>query len=140
MHRIDANNFEEVDSARFIEVGVGGPGDANRLLLYTGTAIVRFSNVGSSELESATTLNLQVKLRDGFTPPGHFIRSATFMSLAVVQSVGEDNNDECLFRTSDAESLIASDGALVAQATLTVGSDSTLIRVAYSATILAHLA
>ena len=137
---LDASNPNDVAEGKHVAMVVKGPGDANRLLMFTGTAIVRLRGPGEDE-GTIRNRGLAITLLDTANSPADFLRSATFASLAAEASGQGDPeaNDEWFFEISNASTVKAQDGSLVLLATLAVGFDSSLLRVAYQANVLAHV-
>ena len=136
---LDASNPNEVAQARHIEAVVKGPNDANRLLILTGTAIVRLKGPGEDEGQ-VRNRGLSITLLESLNSPTQFIKSATFASLAAESSGAGDPeaNDEWFFELSNASTVIGQERSLVLTATLAVGTDAVLLRMAYQANVLAR--
>ena len=80
---LDANNPNDVKEGRLLKVPIQGPGNANRLLIFTGTAVTNFAGPAESQGEGAISTGLlTITLLDAAHAPQDFIRSATFASIA----------------------------------------------------------
>jgi hypothetical protein len=136
---LNANNPDDVKEGKMLKLNIKGPGDANRLLIFTGTAVTNFKGPDESIGGTRTAL-LTVTLLDATQAPQEFIRSATFATIAAESSGAGDPsaNDEWFFDVSDVETVKDFDGSLALKATLSTGIDSILLRVAYQANVLIH--
>ena len=56
---LDANNPDDVKEGKMLKLNITGPGDANRLLIFTGTAVTEFKgpdeSIGGPSLSGAAT-------------------------------------------------------------------------------------
>ncbi len=136
---LDANNPDQVKEGKMLKLGIKGPGDANRLLIFTGTAVTNFSGPAEA-VGGVSTGVLTVRLLDAANSPKQFIRSATFASLAAEGSGAGDGgpNDEWFFDVTEVATVKDFDGSLALKATVGTGIDSILLRVAYQANVLIH--
>jgi len=138
---LDANNPNDVKEGRLLKVPIQGPGNANRLLIFTGTAVTNFAGPAESQGEGAISTGLlTITLLDAAHAPQDFIRSATFASIAAETSGPGDEgpNDECYFDVTEVSTVKDFDGSLALKAILRTGIDSVLLRVAYQANVLIH--
>ena len=137
---LDPNNPDQVKEGRMLKLGIKGPGDANRLLIFTGTAVTNFSGPREGGVDAVSTGVLTVRLLDAANSPKQFIRSATFASVAAESSGAGDGgpNDEWFFDVTEVATVKDFDGSLALKATVGTGIDSILLRVAYQANVLIH--
>ena len=146
-HPLHADNPNDVANGSFLAAVVEGPSDVNRLLIFTGTAILNFPGPTEDQSDTTNVVNLEIILMQNFTsqfdiPKGISQWSATYVSLASEGSVaGSGDNDEWLFDTGenpgDISTFLDNDQALKLRATLVAGTDSNFNRVAYQASVLA---
>jgi len=138
---LDASNPNDVAEGKELEIIVNGPGDTNRLLIFTGTAIVSLR--GPDETEGLVkNRDVKITLLNSASSPKDFRGAATFVSLAAEASgQGDPNNanDEWSFDISGVSTAPDPDLSLVLRATLAVGIDSFLLRIAYQANVLARV-
>jgi hypothetical protein len=142
---LHADNPDDVANGSFIQVVVKGPADVNRLLIFTGTAILNIAGQRTDDFVTSE-VNLEIILMEKFpfsVPKGVRQWSATYASLASQDSItrGADN-DEFLFDTGvsdgDISTFLDGDQALKLRATLVTRNDCDFNRLAYQANILAH--
>ena len=119
--------------ATFIEVTVDGPGDANRLFIFTGTALVNYENFTAILRDEK---HFQVILAWRLADKKDFRGSSTYASLATIQS---DDNEDFAHALLTASTTVQNDGTLRLVAQLGVWNDSAILRLSYQACVLAHV-
>jgi hypothetical protein len=80
---------QQVANGKHIEVAVDGPGDANRLVIFTGTALVNV--VSDNDDDDIKRGVARVRLDYPLTKTVHFIQSATNASLASIFNKDDDD-------------------------------------------------
>jgi hypothetical protein len=138
--RLDADNSDEVEngvrpSARFVALPVNGPGDANRLMIFTGTAIFGFEIPGADQENNVTTGREEVDiiLETNLFDPADFRGSTTYAALA---AINRDDTTEQGYRVTNAKTIVRPDGALRVMTNVAVGFDAVLLRMSYQAFVL----
>lgn len=73
------DNPADIANAKTLEIPIQGPGDANRLLIFTGTAIIDLQGKGP---DSFAILKLWIPLPAGYGPPVLGLKATTFLAIA----------------------------------------------------------
>lgn len=149
MEQLDADNPDQVTSgirpasspqqpfATFIEARVDGPNDANRLFIFTGTAIVNFEMPFERQEPGTRELKFfRIILAKNLASGKDFRGSSTFASLAHIQN---DEGEDFAHAVLEANTTVQSDGSLRLQVRLGVENDSALLRLSYQVNVLAHV-
>jgi hypothetical protein len=146
--RLDADNPQEVANGTdcdvlstsckpFLEVAISGPGNANRLFVFSGIAIIGFERPDDAG-PGTQVCEFDVILEKNLPTPDDFIAATTFASLTAIQFEGEEYNDwGCA--VLQANTVVRNDGALRVIAMLEVLGGTALNRFAYQAHVLAHV-
>ncbi len=122
-----------IENPQEMEVIVSGPGDANRLFIYTGIAVFSFRGTGSRWLRD--TLSFQIGRT--FTA-AQFKKAAATASLASIANNGHAVNAG--WAVDRIEARRASSGRIEVTMNLAVrDSDGFLNRVAYEVNVLAKI-
>jgi hypothetical protein len=150
---LDAANGDQIDSPRILDVGIqdgvqtfpvpSTSESANRLMIFTGTAICSIPADGDGELSRGV---VRVRLSFPFHKNLHFIGSATVAALADIHG---DDPEEALFAVDAAKTVVGpTDGGSIRNSNLPtdelylimdaamMGADADLNRIAYQANVL----
>jgi len=150
---LDTTNDTQVASPRTLDIGIedgvqafpkpGTNESANRLMIFTGTAICSIAADGDGERSLGV---VRIRLNFPISNTLHFVGSATVAALA---SVHGDDPEEALFAVDAAQTIVGpSDGGTIPDKGLpandlyvildaaTMGADTNLNRLAYQANVL----
>jgi len=149
MEQLDADNPDDVTSgvrptsdsqqpvATFIEAVVDGPNDANRLFIFTGSALVRLEMPDNRQVPGDTEKNsYRIILAKNLASGKDFRGSSTFASLSTIEN---DDGEDFAHAVLSASTTVQSDGSLRMEARLGVENDSALLRLSYQVSVLAHV-
>ena len=130
-----AVSLDNIDNPQEMEVVVSGPGKANRLFIFTGTAVFTFK--GTSNDWSRNTISFLIP--DHKFSPGQFLRGIATASLASISNNSVAQNAGWAVDSVDADwddesGLIEVRAKLAARDT-----DGFINRMAYQVTVLAAL-
>lgn len=128
-----AVDLEFIENPQEMEVGVNGPGDANRLFIYTGIAVFNFKGTGKEWLRDTLTFQL-----------GRTFTSAQFRNVVVTASLASISNKSHAVNAGWAvdkvEAKRASNGKIELTMNLAIRDvDGYLHRVAYEVNVLAKI-
>jgi hypothetical protein len=133
----------EVESHRFCEITVSGPGRANRLVIITGIAVPAADTNSPDPLFRG---DIFVKTDFIITPPDEFLNivdgnqnllQATYVTLA---DINNESEGSFIFAVDEASTQRNVDGRIQVNIRAAMQGDVTLARVAYQASILFHKA
>lgn len=123
--------------ATFIEATVVGPRDANRLFIFSGSAIVNFEMPDEdTETPGASASEVVEIVLAKNLHPADFRGSSTFAAPSTCSNLDED---DFLYAVLGVKTIVKPDGALRLVAVLQVGDDAKLVRFSYQANVLAHV-
>jgi hypothetical protein len=123
--------------ATFIEATVTGPRDANRLFIFSGSAIVNVEVPPDDQKVGATlTEEVQIVLAKNLAHPGDFRGSSTY---AAPSTISNDDQVDYFYAVLGANTVVRQDGSLRLTAVLKVTGDSEVVRFSYQVTVLAHV-
>ena len=139
--RLDANNPDEVatgvspTNTTFIAFPVGGPDDANQVMIFSGTAIVGFEIPALDQENGETTgrEEVDVILEKNLRDASDFRGSTTYAALS---ALNVDDGTGLGYHVTNAKTIVRADGALRLIANVAVGFDSVLLRFNYQAFVL----
>jgi len=134
---LDADNPDQVANASTMEIVVDGPGDINRLFIFTGTALVNFER-DESEDPGTQVIEIQIILEKNLPSKKDFRGSATFASHGEIENDGSYTDDYGM-AVLDSTTIAKDDGALRLVAHLEVRHDAKIGRMAYQANVVASL-
>jgi hypothetical protein len=121
----------------FIEASVAGPGDANRLFIFSGSVIVNVEvSPEAQETGAQLTEEVEIVLAKNLAHPDDFRGSSTY---AAPSTISNDDQDEFFYSVLGASTAVRPDGALRLTAILKVGFDSEVVRFTYQVNVLAHV-
>ncbi|MBU7028979.1 MAG: hypothetical protein HXS48_18740 [Theionarchaea archaeon] len=124
---------EYIENEQDLEVVVRGPGDTNRLFIYTGTAVFNFRGTGGSWKRDS----ISFEVGRSFTS-SQFRKAIATASLASISNDGTAANAGWAVDRVDVKR--SSSGKMRITAKLAVrDSDGYLQRMAYEVNVLAHL-
>ena len=123
-----------IENSQELEVVVSGPDRANRLFIYTGTAVFEFKGTGGDWRRDSISFPIGRTFQ-----PGQFIRAIATASLASIFNQNVANNAGWAVESVDADWDDES-GQVQLSAQLAVrDSDGFLNRIAYQASVLAAI-
>jgi hypothetical protein len=124
----------KIENAQEMEVGVSGPNGANRMYIYTGTAVLSFKGTGGSWKRDS----ISFKVGRAFGQ-GEFHKGVATASLASIKNENHAVNSGWAVDSADADWDDES-GKTVFTAELAVrDSDGYLLRIGYQVTVLARV-
>lgn len=128
-----AVNLQFIENPQKMEVGVNGPGDANKLFIYTGTAVFTFKGTGKEWLRDTLTF----QIGDPFTTT-QFKKAVATASLASISNTSHAVNAG--WAVDKVEAKRASNGKIELTLKLAIRDiDGFLHRVAYEVNVLAKI-
>jgi hypothetical protein len=134
---LDADNPDDVANGTSMEIHIPGPGDINRLYIFTGTAVINFERSDADSPGTQIT-KLQVILPKNLPSEKNFRGSATFASHGEIDNDG-DHTDDYGMAVLDADTIVKEDGELRVIMHLEVARDARVGRVAYQSNVIASV-
>jgi hypothetical protein len=137
-------DLERIENPQMMEVQISGPGDANRLYIFTGTAVFNWHRTDDDSWARGP-LYISMRTIPGrpVFDPGRWIRGAAVASLASVYSRETGRRDEVGFAVDSATPSPPSgdhpeEYGITAQLALR-GNDTRLYRISFQLTVLAEM-
>jgi len=129
-----AVNLEGIENPQEMEVVVGGPNDANRLFIYTGTAIFSLKGTGEDWLHDS----ISFEVGRAFTST-QFVKAVAAASLASISNLGHAVNAGWAVDRVETDRSSSSGKTKLTISLAVRDSDGYLHRLGYEVDVLARL-